>query len=197
MKDLHGLFMRNLQLKHRIFGDYELIGDQLTFGELFEDFRIEDFHYLLIRNKPWSRRSGATQGPGERRSRTYFVEPANAHHPATEEQKEFIRRIVARDEREFADGVFLLASKTDPVESLVQTDRDLAFLLASLRGAWKSVVAMNFELAKKTDRVDEIKIIHENEMILMIIVRDSASKLDLMYIVYPYLTLEPYMGVLK
>ncbi len=197
MKELHGLFMRNLQLKHRIFGDYELIGDQLTFGELFQGFHVEDYNYLLIHSRPWSRRSDAAQETDDRRSRSYFVEPAHARHPATEEQKEFIRKVVKRDQREFADGMFLLLSKTAPVKELADSEEDRSFLLASLRGAWKSVAPMNFQLAKRTDRMDEIKIIHENEMILLIIVRDSATKLDLMYIVYPYLTLEPYMGVLK
>lgn len=199
MKDLHGLFMRNLHLKYRIFDNYNLIGDQLTFGELLRDFSVENYHYLLVQNRPWSSQIRTAQQAGKRslQPSTYYLEPENARHPATEEQREFIRKIVTGDERSFRDGVFLLLSKSGPVDRLAREKEDIDFLLASLRGAWKTLVTMNFQLTKTTDSVDEIKIIHENDMILMIIVRDEEAQLDLMYIVYPYLTLEPYMGVLK
>jgi hypothetical protein len=65
-----------------------------------------------------------------------------------------------------------------------------------LRGAWKNIAGVNFRLGKQTDEVDEIKVIHDNEMVMAFSIRRKAEKRATMHVVYPYVTLLPYMRIL-
>ena len=127
----------------------------------------------------------------------YFAEPENARHPTPDENKEFIRKMVTGEGREMLSGVFVCVSKTEAVRQMAEDVQKRDFLLASLRGAWKNIVSMNFQLGKKTDNVDEMKVIHDNEMILLLSVRNKKNQSQLIHIIYPYLTLHPYVSILN
>ena len=71
------------------------------------------------------------------------------------------------------------------------------FLMSALRGSWKNVADMNFQLSKSTENLEDIKVIGENEMIIMATLQDAKSKDVLLRATYPYITLEPYMGILN
>ena len=200
MKEIHDLFVRNLRLKYGLFEDYELIGDQMTFGEFLESVKADDYHYLLLQNRPWPREIRGENEAGKlfpAPPSAYYVEPENARYPINEEHREYIRKLAVGVGKEMLNGVFLCVSKKEAVGKTAEDEKKKDFLFASLRGAWKNIVSMNFQLAKQTDDVDEIKLIHANEMILLLTVKMKASQEDLMYIIYPYLTLHPYVSILN
>ncbi len=197
---IHDLFVRNLRLKYGLFEDFQVIGDQLTFGEFLANAATQDYHYLLLHNRPWPREIRAEHEAGmlfPAAPSTYYVEPESAQYPVSDEHRELIRSMVVGDGREMLNGVFLCVSRTGTVGQLSEDEEQRSFLLASLRGAWKNIVSMNFQLGKQTDDVEQIKVIHENELVLLLTVRMKDKQKDLMYIIYPYVTLHPYVSILN
>ena len=200
MMAIHDLFVRNLRLKYGVFEDYEIIGDQLTFGEFLAERKEQEYQYLLLQNRPWPREIRGEHEAGmlfAAPPSTYYVEREKAQYPATDEHKEFIRTMVTGEGREMLNGVFLCFSQNESIREMVEHEEKRDFLLASLRGAWKNIVSMNFQLGKKTDNVEDIKVMHDNEMILLLTVRAKKNQEDLMHIIYPYLTLHPYVSILN
>ena len=200
MKRTHDLFVRNLRLKYRMFENYELIGDQMSFGEFESEIGLENLHCMFVQNEPWARsyggeggRAGIGTSPAPLK---YFVEPQVPEHPVTQGSKDFIKKIVSGTGMTYLNSVFIYLTKTDPVNRLLQKERQ-DFLVSALRGAWKSITDMNFRLTESTDEVAQMKVIPGDEMILLLTVREKTADEPQLYIVYPYMTLHPYIGILN
>ena len=71
------------------------------------------------------------------------------------------------------------------------------FTVSALRGAWKNLVDLNYQLSESTDSPDSIKVIQDNEMIILVTIKDAMSDANHMHVVYPYVTLQPYIGILN
>ena len=199
MVQIHDLFVRNLRLKHQLFDDYRIEADQMTFGEMFEGIAGKELHFLLLKNMPWPR-GGAQEEDAQALAGTappaVLVEPENPSRPVSDGSKEFIQKVASGEGRQMMTGVFVCLAADAPVSALAENDDMRAFLLASLRGAWKNIVSVNVQLSTQTDIPEDIKLMNDNEMVLTL---SALSKQDevLMLLVYPYLTLHPYVRILN
>ena len=199
MAQIHDLFIRNLRLKHDLFDEYTLTPDQMNFGELLGEIAGRSFHYLLLQNLPWSREQEGVDTPAEgSRSvpKVDYFEPADARYPASDESRALIHKYIMGEGRGMADGVFVIVTTEDPVSTLAEDEEKRRFLLASLRGAWKNIVGMNFQLSKQTDDVEQIRVINDNEMVLTLTASTKSGD-ALIAIVYPYPTLHPLVRILN
>jgi flagellar motor switch protein FliM len=67
-------------------------------------------------------------------------------------------------------------------------------VLSCLRGGWKNIADLNLRPADR--EVEKKTAIHENEMVITVSIggwKDGRIELAL---IYPYLPLEPYIGIL-
>jgi flagellar motor switch/type III secretory pathway protein FliN len=200
MKGVHDLFIRSLRLKYGIFDDFEVTADQLNLGEFLANFPAKDYRYLLIQNRPWSRILGGRFEKEKIPSMTptkFLLEPRKASHHLEKNVKDHIKRTVTGERDVFLNGLLLCLAKTDALQSFFQDQERQRFLLSALRGAWKNIADMNFQLTKVSDSMDDLRTIEEAEMILLLSVREKTSEATQMFVLYPNFTLHPYVGVLN
>ena len=87
--------------------------------------------------------------------------------------------------------------KNQLFDTLIRQDPEQKTILSCMRGGWKNLVNLNFQIAMVTDSFDDLKIIHENEMIIIIEITDREHPENKLVCIYPYLTLLPLIPILN
>ena len=185
---VHKLLAQNLGIRLEGMRRAEVVADQATLKEALDTLADTPARYLLARN--------TTPGPRPETggAEVRYVEPRNAEYPAPEEVRTFIDR-VAREEAEAVprDAAIIAVSADAEMDYLVN---QWEFLFSALRGAWRSVADMHLVFERVASDAADAQVVHPNEMVLIMALRDPKSPQGWLMVIYPYLTLVPYHGLL-
>jgi len=200
MRDIHTLFFRNLKARFPrvapLLAHQPLpFVDQLTYGELMDELAAAgSYNRIVLRNA--SQRGDAetfdaASHPVQRVAA--LMEEEGTPYPVVEKCKAFVEKYVS----ETPTRMPIIFGYEDCAElnALFGSDEGRGAVLACLRGGWKNLVDMRLATIPLDDPRARAEAIPRNEMIVVVSVAGKARAKGIL-LVYPFLTLEPYLGIL-
>ncbi len=197
--EIHGSFMRNLavRLPDSFFVDSV---DQCTYGEALAQLPEAEFACFAAENVAW--RPAPVESGGI--SRVYskpmgkmLVEEEGTAHPVPKEASQSIEKWWNENMGMFnRSPVFLFYRKASALRAVFDAQSGRDTILSCLRGGWKNVVDLNLKPYTPARGEPNFPSLHQDEMIAIVWVKDRAEGKISLVVIYPYLTLEPFMGVL-
>ncbi len=187
LDEIHRLFQRNLEASlpeaaRLLEGRTEaLLVDQCTLGEARKALEAVGLASFRTWEHLGYRRGARTEAP---RPKTLFFEPADSPLPLTEATRKFIEGFSESSGLSSHRPVFLHSGSWIG-EGEFQTLTDC------LRNGWKKL--LDFRLEAPGEPIPELA---NNEMVILILLRQDSAAPPTLALVYPFLTLEPYMSVL-
>ena len=205
LAEIHGYFLKNLQARipdvsaALAQGRQALIVDQCTFGEATSALPPAEFGCLIAENEPWSRpvREERAAQP-ERRipAGKVLIEEEGTAHPVPPKARAYFQKLAAEAEARGGSPVLLYFRRNGPLDKLISADSARESIFSCLRGGWKNVVDLNLRPAAIGGGREELPVISEDEMVIIVSVKGRTDDKPAFGLVYPYLTLEPYIGIL-
>jgi flagellar motor switch protein FliM len=203
MDALHALFFRNLkaglpQLAQMLsdHSDHPALVDQLLFAEL-KDSPPQD-----VKLRPFGAEIVSVRGSREARepaspAPTAFLEEEGTQHPVDSRIRAELEKLLLGMEtlKERNPIVFFYRDEAG-MRGIFEGTQARETLLACLRGAWKNLVDLKIRPSETGEAGSFSSTVHRQEMILVVAFNGKDGKAGLL-IVYPYRTLEPYMGLLE
>ncbi|MGA2975375.1 MAG: FliM/FliN family flagellar motor switch protein [Spirochaetia bacterium] len=206
MNDIHTLFLRNL--KAGLPGLADMLVDQplapawvdqLNFGEIIATLpkEVKCKRFLAEIAKVRSTRESARKKNGPSREVKGFIEEEGSAHsinPLARDQIEKMQKQMGL--MSGRNPIIFFYRDEEPMRDIFETTEGRKALLACLRGAWKNLVDLNIQAVIESGALPGSAVLHESEMIVIVgfMGRDGRFGFS---IIYPYLTLEPYMGLLE
>jgi flagellar motor switch/type III secretory pathway protein FliN len=203
MRDIHTLFFRNLLARlpqiSPMLADQSLppFVDQCTYGELVDELATAGkYRNIVLENAAQHgvMESGGTASYQSEHAKALLEEDGTSH-PVEAASRAYIEKL--HNEQGFPTRMPIIFSYEDRrvLNDMLEGPGNRDVLLACLRGGWKSVVDMRLTGVPVDDPRSQSGAIPRNEMIIVISV-SGRQGVKGMLLVYPYLTLEPYLGIL-
>jgi flagellar motor switch/type III secretory pathway protein FliN len=201
--DTHCLFLRNLRVRMPAMAaglsadPFPARVDQLTFGEAREELAMVGAFDLFAAENLGMRRPDREPPAGGRfavRGKTFLEEEGTANPVAPEVRARLDEWKSFRDYLNRQPVLFYVREGTPVHTALGQGDAREA-LLSCLRGGWKNLVDLNLRPMPSGDPFAENPWIPAQDMVIITSFKGSDGK-TAMAIVYPFLTLEPLLGIL-
>ncbi len=200
--DLHCLFVRNLSARLPDLAaalepqPCPASVDQCTFSEaLGEMRRVGQFGLFAAENQPRRHAGGAAHGRFEVTGRV-LVEEAGTEHPVQRLDRAYIEKLAAEIDYFNRQAVLVYFREDTALAGILAKPEGREALLACLRGGWKNLVDLSLRPIPEDDPFSREPGLSEHEMVIIVTLNDPRGK-PAMSLVYPYLTLEPLMGVLE
>jgi flagellar motor switch/type III secretory pathway protein FliN len=207
MDAIHALFFRNLRAGlprlAELLADHSVhaaLVDQLTFGEvagfLPRDVKFGQFDAEIVPMRGGREAESREKGVREK-GVVAFLEEEGTPHPVDPRIRREIEKLQPQIDmlRERSPIVFLYRDDAG-MRSIFESSEGQEALLACLRGAWKNLVDLRIQPSTSAEAQSGAPAIHGQEMIMAIAFNGKDGPCGLC-LVYPYRTLEPYMGLLE
>ncbi len=201
--EVHRLFDRNLRLRLPALGaglsnePGPALVDQLTFEESLDELAKAGGFELFAAENLGTRRPDREPAEGSRfaaRGRALLEEDGTAH-PVTAESRTFIDELASVRDYLNRQPVLIHHRKGTAVSAAMGTPEAREALLSCLRGGWKNLVDLNLRPMPADDPFATKPWIPARDMVIWVSYNGTDGKPALV-IVYPYLTIEPLMGIL-
>lgn len=209
--DVHDSFLRVVKIKlPQVAGDLvpstgSAYVDQLTYGEACtEILNSGKFSAMIAENQARRRPTEAANDsfpPARSTGWKALIEEANTAHPMPAAARSFLEELTS--ETGIMGGrVLMIWYRTNGLlGEVLSKEAGREALLASLRGAWKSLIDLGLRFRRRglpssKGAVEEEPNVHENEMVVMVMFANREDGTPELALLYPYLTLEPYLGLL-
>ena len=184
---IHQLFANNINTKMPALPPFDVAAlDQCTLGEALEGIGADDLMYVVIHN----RRHSPYPSAGENQA-ALLIEEEGTEHPVSDESKALLRKMVTGDGKVFDKPIFMCLSPGTEI------DTDLSAVVACLRGAWKNLLDLTLEIVSLSKKEDDIRIISDNELVIAVELAHTDAPENQLVIIYPYITLEPFIRILS
>ncbi len=201
--DTHSLFLQNLAVRlpglaaSLPSGPSQAATDQCTFEESQQWMAAAGRFALFAAENLGARRPERDPADGSRwaaRGKALLEEDGTAH-PVAPESRRFIEELENVRDYVNRQPVLIYHRTGTTVSDELGRDGARAALLACLRGGWKNLVDLNLKPVPADDPFAREPWIPARDMVILVSFEASDGKPALV-IVYPYLTLEPLLGVL-
>lgn len=201
--DTHCLFLRNLRVRlpdaAGALADqpFPATVDQCTFREALQEQAKAGTFELFAAENSGVRRPDSSEADGSRyaaRGKALLEESGTAH-PVAPGSRKFIDELASVRDYVNRQPVLIYHRNGTPVSAAMGNNAAREALLACLRGGWKNLVDLNLKPTPADDPFAEKPWINGNEMVV-IVSFNGTDGTPALVIVYPYLTLEPLLGVL-
>jgi flagellar motor switch/type III secretory pathway protein FliN len=201
IRDTHCLFLRNLRVR---LPDVGLSSDpsparvdQCTFVEALDELaKVGSFRLFAAENLGMRRpdREPPAAGRFEVRGKA-LLEEEGTPHPLAPENRQFLEK--AENFRDYVNRqpVLIYHREGSAVQALLGRPENRETLLSCLRGGWKNLVDLNLRPIPADDPFAEKPWIPPQDMVIIVAFNGGDGKAA-MVIVYPFLTLEPLLGIL-
>jgi flagellar motor switch/type III secretory pathway protein FliN len=201
--EVHGYFLRNLAARLPeasavlAAGAEGMVVDQCTYGEALELLPRKAFARFAAENASWRpapvEAGGAAAHPGS--SNRMLLEEEGTSNPLPKGIRDAVSHywdesigMVSRSPVLVFYGGALKAS--------LDGEDGREALLSCLRGGWKNMVDLNLKPYTPAEGGSDFPALNQYEMVIAVGVKDRDKSGYAMAILYPYLTLEPYLGIL-
>jgi hypothetical protein len=201
--DTHCLFLRNLRIRLPAMAaglsanPYPATVDQCTFEEALQELvKIGRFSLFAAENLGRSRLDSRTAAEGRFAVHgTALLEEEGTAHPVAPNVRKFIDELGNIRDYVNRQPVLIYHRDGTPVQAALGQAEGGEALLSCLRGGWKNLVDLNLRPMPTDDPFAREPWIPAQDMVIIVSFNGADGK-PAMVIVYPYLTLEPLMGVL-
>ena len=146
-----------------------------------------------MKNSRFLPSAGATRS----QPKTLLVEENATPHPVSEGSKALLRKMVPADGRVFGKPVFACYTNHEAVGKIMSSSDGLSATVACLRGAWKNLADLNLDVDTQSKDEEDIRIISDNELVVAIELSDGIANGSRVLLIYPYITLEPFIRILN
>jgi hypothetical protein len=201
--DTHCLFLRNLRVRMPEIASglpadpSQAASDQCTFEESLHWMAQAGRFSLFAAENVGMRRPDREPVAGGRFAarRKALLEEEGTLHPVTPEVRKLIDEW--KNTRDYLNRqpVLIYHREGTPVQAALGRDDAQEALLSCLRGGWKNLVDLNLRPMPADDPFAEKPWIPPQEMVIIVSFNGTDGKAA-MVIVYPFLTLEPLLGIL-
>jgi flagellar motor switch/type III secretory pathway protein FliN len=201
--DTHCLFLRNLRVRApRVAAGLaadpsQPLVDQCTFEEsqqwLAEAGRFSLFAAENLGTRRQDREppaAGRIAAPGRA-----FLEEEGTAHPVAPDTRKLLDELARVRDYVNRQPVLVYVREGSPAQAGLDLPDAREALLSCLRGGWKNLVDLNLRPVPADDPFAVKPWIPSRDMVIVVSFDGADGKAE-MAIVYPYLTLEPFMGVL-
>jgi flagellar motor switch/type III secretory pathway protein FliN len=197
--EIHGSFMRNLaaRLPETFFVNSV---DQCTYGEALAQLPEAEFAGFAAENAAW--RPAPVENGGSAKAYAgpagkMLVEEEGTAHPVPKEARQSLEKWWKENVGMFnRSPVYLYYRKASALRVVFDAQSGRDTILSCLRGGWKNVVDLNLKPYTPARGEPDFPFLHQNEMIVIVWVKDRAEGKISLVVVYPFLTLEPFLGIL-
>ena len=201
--DTHCLFLRNLRVRLPAVAaglsadPSPALVDQCTFAEAlagladigtFDLFAAENLGMRRPDREPPAGGRFAVRGKA-------LLEQEGTPHPVAPEVRKHIDEWNSIHDYLNRQPVLIYHRESTPVHAALGRDDAREALLSCLRGGWKNLVDLNLRPMPADDPFAEKPWIPPQDMVIVVAFKGADGKPS-MVIVYPYLTLEPLLGIL-
>jgi flagellar motor switch/type III secretory pathway protein FliN len=205
VKEIHKLFIENLKLAIPDIKNINILSsDQMTFDEIFDHIKGEEYSYIVIDadvihpvdflNTVLHQYEPSSCNDTDIK---YLLFKENSKNPASKDKdlenqarNMFLKILSSRK-------MLIVYPQSSPFSKIKDEASINEMILSPLRNSWKSITGINFKLNKRTSEFNEIKIVSLKDMILMLDIGEENNPGSRFTIVYPYITLEPIIGLLS
>jgi len=195
---MHESFVMSLKTMDEAMHDWTVTNlDEATFCELYGELK-DGYSFVVagMKNRaagPLQREAAVHEASALEKK--YFVQEENTRNPADAED---VAGIVAWMK---SGGLtearrMLVCFKREGLFGRLNKDGGAKDILPLLRNCWKNVGDVAFAFERATDRFKDAKILPDNDMIVAIRIGPEEEPEQGCILVYPYISLEPVMGML-
>jgi flagellar motor switch/type III secretory pathway protein FliN len=201
--DTHCLFLRNLRVHLPAMAaglsadPYPALVDQCTFAESLQTIeKTGTFGLFAAENVGMRRPENLPQAAGRFAARgKAFLEEEGTAHPVAPEARKLIEGLTGMRDYVNRQPVLVYLREGTPAHAALGRNDVRDALLSCLRGGWKNLVDLNLRSMPADDPFAEKPWIPPQDMVIVVAFKGTDGKLA-MVIVYPFLTLEPLLGIL-
>jgi flagellar motor switch/type III secretory pathway protein FliN len=199
----HCMFLRNLRIRLPAMAaglstdPFPASVDQCTFEESQQGM-AKTGRFGLFAAENLGRHRPDAVAPAEGRFAvhgTTLLEEEGTAQPIAPESRKFINGLANMKDYFNRQPVLIYHREGTPVAAALGHPEGGEALLSCLRGGWKNLVDLNLRQMPVGDPFAREPRIDASEMVIIVTFNDVDGK-SAMVIVYPYLTLEPLLGVL-
>jgi flagellar motor switch protein FliM len=205
IKEIHKLFVENLKLSISNIKNIKVLqSDQMTFDEIFAHIKGKEFSYFVIDADvmhPVDALNSYLHCNEQRNSNNtdmkYLLFKEKSVNPASKDNElnDFVKNMF---EKQYYARKMLIAYYRSGAFSKIQDENSInEMILSPLRNSWKGITGINFKLNKRTSEFNEIKIVPSKDMILTVDIGEENNPDSMFTIIYPYITLEPIIGLIS
>ena len=202
MDAIHALFYRNLkaalpELAQLLSNnsDHPALVDQLLFAELKDaPSKNVQLRQLTAEVVPLRElRSVAETNP----KAAAFLEEEGTQHPVEPRMRsELEKLLLGMETLKDRNPIVFFYRDEAAMRSILESTEGQETFLACLRGAWKNLADLKIRPSAAAEAASFSSTVHRQEMILMVAFNGKDGRAGLL-VVYPYRTLEPYLGLLE
>jgi hypothetical protein len=201
LRDTHTMFLQNLRARFPSLAEilqsepYPFLVDQCTLGEAVAQLDVGGLRgRMVVENRPWRRvpRDDGELYPSRNRF-CVLVEEEGSSRAVDPAVRSYVEAYLSAESLANRNVIFLYHSDEPEVRAAV-TERSDA-VLACLRAAWRTIVELN-PAVLPADEAGRAGSISDNEMVVIVTFAAKGSQKPLLALVYPYLTLEPFVRLL-
>ncbi len=198
IKNIHNVFLDSLKLMMPDMKNYDILEvDQLAFHEIFNKIN-KNYSYLIIKDLSRPDFQGfKIEKRSERLEQKYFIQNKNSKFPVPKDLIKYMKDIYKGKKKWEFERLLIFAYNKKSIFSKVNTENSIEeFIISPLRNGWKIISDVNYTLQKRADDIEEVKIVPDNDMILIIKIGVKGKPDTESIIIYPYITIEPLLPLL-
>lgn len=166
--------------------------DEAAFCEMYGELKNG---YSFVVAGMENRAAGPLQQETSVPEKKYFLQEENTRNPADADDVAAIVTWMKSGGQAEARKM-LVCFKQDGLFGRLNKDGAAKDILPLLRNCWKNVGDVAFDFERATDRFEDAKILPDNDMIVAIGIGPEEEPEQGCILVYPYISLEPVMGML-
>jgi flagellar motor switch/type III secretory pathway protein FliN len=201
LRDIHGLVLRNLRARLPCLGELIQAGpypdvDQCTLGEAAADLAARGLgDRTVLENRPWRTAVPGRELPARPARLRSVVEEEGNPHPVDPKVRVLADQYLEANGLAGRNAVYLHHGEEPQMRRILESEADRNALIECLRGGWRNVVDLNLRVAPAEEAASASPI-SPDEMVVLVTFGSRAGTGPLLAVVYPYLTLEPFLRLL-
>ncbi len=197
IKNIHQLFLENLKLAIPEIKNYKTTSvDQMTLVELMDSIKSQVNNYWIIETDPRPDLNDKYFKPFRTKPEKMVLFQEETINPAAED-KDFLNRLDKYTEYTVKRQILIATTMESPLRNIKTMENVDELVLEPLRNGWKNLANIHLKCVDIQNDPEKAKIVPDNDMIITVEIFDKNDPGSKLIIVYPYITIEPIIYLLK
>jgi flagellar motor switch protein FliM len=197
VENIHRLFLENLKLVIPEIKNYKTACvDQMTLVELLDSIKAEDNNYWIIETDPRPELNDIYyKASGRKPGKSVLFQEGTINPSAN--NKDFLKWLDTYTEVILKRRIIIATALKSPLSNIKTMENVDELVLIPLRNGWKNLANIHLKCIDINNDPEKAKIVPNNDMIITVEISDKNDPESKLIIVYPYITIEPIINLLK